>query len=746
MLLDPTPFVGTPQSRIDGPAKVTGGAHYAAEFSAPDMSYGIVVSGSIARGKIIAIDTAAALAVPGVIQVFTHENRRRTAWLDYNYRDQVAPPGSPFRPLYDAEIHYSGQPIALVVADDYEAAAHAASLVRVTYEEAPHSTDLEAERYRAYEPPKKRSGIKPPPSPRGDASGAFAASSVMIAEEYSHAIEHHNPMEPFASTVIWDGAGKITVHDKTQGSQNSQAYVTSVFGLKSDNVRVMNAYVGGGFGSGLRPQYQLFLAVMAALELERSVKVVMTRDQMFTFSYRPHTLQMIRLGAGDDGRLNAILHDAVASTSHFEDYQENVVNWSGFLYHCDNVALTYKIAKVDTYTPSDMRAPGAVTGVFALEIAMDELAAKTGVDPVELRLRNYSETDGNENKAYTSKELRACYREGAERFGWSKRKAEPRSMRDRRELVGWGMASGVWEAMMMKSSARARLTADGRLEVSAAASDIGTGTYTILAQVAADALGLPMAAVSVKIGDSSLPTSPVEGGSWTAASSGTAVQLACHAVREELFKHARGLDDSPLANVSLERVVFRDGTIALSDDPSRFVTIADALGAGGVEAIEKEGTASPSLITPLRYASFTHSAVFVEVRVDEDLGVVRVARIVVAVAAGKILNPKTARSQIIGGAVMGLSMALHEESMLDPNIGRFMNHNLAEYHIPVAADIGEMDVIFVEEHDDKVSPIGVKGLGEIGIVGTAAAVANAIYHATGQRVRDLPITIDKLLG
>jgi xanthine dehydrogenase YagR molybdenum-binding subunit len=546
--------------------------------------------------------------------------------------------------------------------------------------------------------------------------------------------------------VVWEGDGKITVHDKIQGVQNSQGYITGVFGVAKDDVRVVSPFVGGAFGSGLRPQYQLFLAVMAALELKRSVRVELTRDQMFTFVHRPHTYQRVALGADPGGHLQALLHDAVAGTSRFEDHQEVVVNWSGLLYRCDNVKLTYRLAKLDTYSPSDMRAPGAPLGLFALESAMDELAHATGVDPIELRLRNYTDKDENEGKRFTSKELRECYRQGAERFGWSRRNPEPRSMREGRELVGWGMATGVWEAQMTKTSARATLTADGRLEVATATADIGTGTYTILTQVAADALGLRMEDVTARIGDSSLPTSPVEGGSWTAASAGTAVQAACLAVRGKLFAHARRMDDSPLANASLERVTFAGGRISLTDDPSRGVTIADAMRAGGVDRLEAEETASPDSATQKRYSGYTHAAVFAEVRVDEELGAVRVTRIVDAVAAGRILNPKTARSQIIGGVVWGMGMALEEESMLDHKLGRFMNHNLAEYHVPVNADVPDIEVIFVEEHDDKVSPIGVKGLGEIGIIGTAAAIANAIHHATGKRVRELPITVDKLLG
>ncbi|UVF20450.1 xanthine dehydrogenase family protein molybdopterin-binding subunit [Microvirga terrae] len=739
-------YIGTPQNRVDGRAKVTGEAKYAAEFDAPDLAYGIVVSGAIAKGRIASIDTSAALAVPGVLQVFTHENRPRTAWFDHKFRDETAPPGSPFRPLYDDKVIYSGQPVALVIAESFELAAHAASLVRVAYETDAHMTDLDLRRSEAYVPPKKRSGVKAPPSPRGDAEDAFAQAPVKVHAEYRVAIEHHNPMEPHASTVVYGDDGSLTIHDKTQGAQNSQSYVSSVFGLSSDQVRVVSPFIGGAFGSGLRPQYQLFLAVMAALELKRSVRVVLTRDQMFTFGYRPLTIQTVSLGANPDGKLVSIMHDAIQTTSTFEDYQEVVVNWANLLYHCDNVKLTYKLAQVDTYTPIDMRAPGAAIGVAAIETAMDELAYAAGIDPIELRLRNYAEVDEADKKTFTSKELRACYQVGAERFGWAKRNPEPRSMREGRELVGWGMATGVWEAIMQKTAARAVLTLDGTLEVATATTDIGTGTYTILTQIAAETLGLPMAAVTAKIGDSSLPKSPVQGGSWTAASSGSAVQKACQTIREQLFKHARQMDDSPLANSSLEQVTFADGRIQLMSDPTAFVTFAQAMQAGGVDRIEAEEKASPGMLTNMRYSGYSHSAIFAEVRVDEELGTIRVTRIVNAVAAGTILNPKTARSQIMGGVVFGIGMALEEESMLDHDLGRFMNHNLAEYHVPVNADIHEIDVIFVSEHEEKLNPLGIKGVGEIGVVGTAAAIGNAIFHATGKRVREYPITIDKLLG
>ena len=736
--------VGSPRSRVDGRLKVTGAAKYAAEFTAPDLLVGYVVSGSIAKGRITRIDSAAAEAVPGVIRVFTHENRPRLPAGDESFQDAVAPPGQPFRPLFNDRILYSGQPVALVVAEDFATARHAASLIRVEAEVEPPLTDLEKAVGMAYVPPEKREGIAPPPEPRGDASGAFAAATQKVRNEYRIAPEYHNPMEPHAATVVWEGNDRITVHDKIQGVQNTQAYITGVFGLKPEVVRVISPFVGGAFGSGLRPQYQVFLAVMAALDLKRSVRVELTRDQMFTFGFRPATINTVALGANADGLLQSIQHDAVAQTSTFEDYQEVVVNWSGLAYHCENVALNYRIARLDTYTPADMRAPGAPLGMFAIESAMDELAYTLKMDPLDLRLKNYAETDENEGKPFSSRELKAACRSGAERFGWSRRHAEPRSMREGRELVGYGMATGIWEAMMMPHAVRATISRDGRVEIGCATADIGTGTYTVLTQIAADALGVPMDQVTVRLGDSSLPTAPVEGGSWTTASAGSGVLLACRKVRETLLSLARGVDKSPLANVGIDQVRFVGGAIELVSDPSRSMSLTEVLASAGLDRIEEEETAEPDPEIKKAYSQYTHSAVFAEVRVDEQLGVVRVVRLVDAVAAGKIVNPKTARSQIIGGAVFGIGMALHEEALTDHALGRVMNRNLGEYHLPANADVPEIEVIFVDEQDDKINPLGVKGLGEIGIVGTAAAIANAVYHATGKRIRSLPITLDKL--
>ena len=744
-----TAHIGKPISRVDGRAKVTGTAQYAAEHNAPDLAFGWVINSAVARGKITRIDAEQALALPGVFQVFSHENNPGllwfggAAWFDRSYRDELAPPGSPFRPLNDAEVKYSMQPVALVVADTFELARYAASLVRVEYERAPHVTDLEAQRAKAYKP-KEREGMPPVPNPRGDAEKALARAAVRHEAEYRAPVEHHNPMEMFATTVVYEEGGKLTVYDKTQGVQNVQGYLCSVFGFSTDDLRVVSPFVGGAFGSGLRPQYQVFLAVLAAKALKRSVRVSLTRQQMYSFGRRPAAVQHLALGASSDGKLEAVLHEAIAETSRFEDYSETVVNWSGLLYQCDNVKLDHKVVQLDVSTQIDMRAPGAVWGVYALESAMDELAVQAGMDPLELRLMNYSERDANEDKPFSSKELRACYRQAAEKFGWARRNPQPRLMREGASLVGWGMATGVWEAQQQKASAKAVLTADGKLTVASATADIGTGTYTIMTQIAAELLGLPLEDVTFKLGDSALPTSPVEGGSWTAATIGSAVQAACNKVRDRLFQLARKMDGSPLADARPEDVTFAGGHIRSSSEPSRAVSLTEVMRHGKLAAIEEEASAGPSA-EQAKYARYTHSAVFAEVRVDEDFGTIYVPRVVTAVAGGRILNPKTARSQVLGGVVWGIGMALEEESVIDHTFGRFMTHNLADYHVPVNADVHDVEVIFVPEKDEVVNPLGAKGLGEIGVIGVAAAIANAVYHATGKRVRELPITPDKLL-
>jgi xanthine dehydrogenase YagR molybdenum-binding subunit len=731
-----TPYIGTPTSRVDGRAKVTGEAKYAGEFNAPGLAFGSVIESTIPRGRIARIDTSEALRVEGVLDVVTHDNRPRMAGTDEAWKDDVAPEeGSPFRPLYDDKIMFSGQPVALVLAEEWEIARYAASLVRIEYEKQAFVTDVYKQRDQAFV-------VKKPDKPQGDAAKAFAAADVRHEAEYFIPTEHHNPMELFASTAMWDGGGKLTVYDKTQGVQNVQRYLCGVFEKKPDEVRVMSPYVGGAFGSGLRPQYQVVLAVLGALALQRSVRLVLTRQQMYGLGYRPATIERLALGAKADGTLDAITHEAIAVTSEFEDFSRNDTGWAALLYKSANAKYVHRLARLDLPTSCDMRAPGAATGVYALESAMDELAVALKLDPMELRLRCYSDRDQNEDIPYTSKALRECYRQGAEAFGWSKRKTEPRSMRDGNDLVGWGMATGVWEALQMPAAARIVLTANGHAEVSCAASDIGTGTYTIMAQVAADTLGLPIENISIKLGDSTLPQAPVEGGSWIAASASHAVAATAEEVRQELLALAKAIKGSPLANARLEDVMLADGKIVSKKDPSRAVSIADAMRHGAVDRIEKEKT--NSFPEDSSHARNTHSAVFAEVKVDEQIGIIRVIRVVSAVAAGRILNTKTAHSQIMGGVVWGIGMALHEETVFDHKLGRIMNANIAEYHVPVNADVQDIKVIFVDEPDAIINPMGIKGLGEIGIVGVAAAIANAVYHATGTRVRDLPITLDKL--
>ena len=730
------PYIGTATSRIDGRAKVTGEAKYAGDFNVPGLVHGYVVESTIAKGRIARMDTGDALRLAGVIDVLSHQHRPQLADNDDAYKDETAPEkGSPYRPLYDDRILFSGQPVALVLAEDWETARVAASLVRVEYENELHVTDLQAERDKAF-------ALERPEKPRGNAAKAFAAAAVRHEAEYFVPTEYHNPMELFASTAIWDG-GKLTVHDKTQGVQNVQKYLRGVFDMQPDEVRVISSYMGGGFGAGLRPQYQVVLAVLGARALKRPVRVMLTRAQMYALGHRPATIERLAIGANAGGTLEAMTHEAIAVTSQFEEFARNDTGWADLLYKSPNSKYEHKLVKLDVPTSCDMRAPGAATGVYALECAMDELAIALKTDPVQFRLQCYSDRDQSSGLPYTSKQLRECYRQGEEAFGWDKRNPEPRSMRDGNELVGWGMATGVWEALQMPASVRIVVTANGHAEVATAASDIGTGTYTIMAQVTADMLGLPIDNISVKLGDSTLPQCPLEGGSWIAASVCNAIANTARAVRGDLLEMAKGIKDSPLAGTDVGEVALVDGKIVSKRDASRAIPIASAMQHGNADRIEREE--ANHFPEDKAHARNVHSAIFAEVKVDEELGVIRVTRVVDAVAAGRVLNLKTAHSQVMGGVVWGIGMALHEEALFDHRFGRVMNANIAEYHVPTNADVHDIKVIFVDEPDETINPLGIKGLGEIGIVGVAAAIANAIHHATGKRVRDLPITLDKVI-
>ncbi|MCD0489661.1 xanthine dehydrogenase family protein molybdopterin-binding subunit [Pedobacter sp. MC2016-14] len=737
-------YTGQPANRVDGPLKVTGKAKYAAEFFVEGMLYGYVFNSAIAKGSIKAIDTTAVLSVPGVSQIFTHENVSGLAWFNIKYKDMDSPRGNPFRPLHDAKIHFSMQPIGLVVAESFEIARYAASLVKVTYKEEKFTTNLQENLIHSKEAPMGKIGYVQPKS-RGDAESVYAKAEHKIEGEYVHGAEHHNPLEMFATTAVWEDDDHITLYDKTQGVGNVQFYISNVFGLSLSKVRVISPYVGGAFGSGLRPQYQAFMATLAALELRRPVRVVMTRQQMFSFGHRPGAVQRIAMSADADGKLTSIQHGAFGETSQLEDYTEIVVNWSGTMYNCENVALKYELVKLDVSTPTDMRAPGAVTSAHAFESAIDEMAYEVKIDPLQFRKINYAEEDQVEGKPYSSKELRACYDQGAAKFGWDKRPLEPRSMREGNQLVGWGMANGAWDALTFPARAEAILSMDGKLVVSSGTSDIGTGTYTIMTQIAAETLGLSLAAVSFKLGDTKMPFAPIEGGSWTAASVGSAVKAACEEVKAKLFKLARRTKGSALKGADKKDMLLADGAIYLGKDPAASISIVDLMRLSNTSSIKEKSWAGPNPLAKKTHSFNSHAAVFAEVKVDEDLGTVIVSRVVCAVAAGRILNPKTAGSQILGAVVWGISKALEEESIMDNRQGRFMNHSLAEYHVPVNKDINEIEVIFVEEKDDLVNPLGVKGVGEIGIIAVAPAIANAVFHATGVRVRNLPITMDKVL-
>ncbi|WET02394.1 xanthine dehydrogenase family protein molybdopterin-binding subunit [Flavobacterium sp. YJ01] len=741
------PSIGKPISRLEGRLKVTGTAKYAGEYEAPELLYGYVVNSTIAKGKIKIIDTTDAKALEGVIEIFTHENRPSTAWFDFQYADMDAPPGTVFKPLKDNEIKYNGQPIALVVADTFEMARYAATQIKLAYDEEKFETDLESNMDKARTPKKGMASMlkPPPPKPTGDFEKAYENSFVQSSGEFKHGTEHHNPMEMFAATVIYEAKNKLKIYDKTQGTINSQMYVANVFGLKMKNVQVIAPFVGGAFGSGLRPQYQLFMAVMASLALKRNVRVTLDRAQMFTFGHRPPTLQYAKFGADETGKLNAVYHKAIGETSQFEDYVEIVVNWAGMLYPAENTLLEHKLVPLDVYSPLDMRAPGGSTGIHAVEVTMDDLAYKLNIDPIEFRLINYAEKDKSSGKEYSSKELRKCYLQGAAKFGWEKRSPEPRSMRLGSKLVGYGMATGIWDANRILARAQAIMTSDGKVEIKSAVTDIGTGTMTIMTQIASDELGLPLEDITFSFADSSMPFAPIQGGSFTTATVGSAVHAACRALNKELFKKAKRDKDSGLADAVFEDAVFSDGSIFLKNSAEVKFSVQEIFAANGGKEIKTTNSSMPNPLTYGKKVKLVHSAVFVEVEVDEELGIIEVTRAVTAVAAGRIINPKTAESQILGGMIWGISKALHEETILDHQFGKYMNPNLAEYHIPVHADIHDLEVIFIEEEDDFVNDLGVKGVGEIGVVGMPPAIANAIFHATGKRINNLPIHFDKLL-
>jgi len=731
--------VGTGIDRTDGPAKVAGRALYSGDVAVPGMAWGWLVLSTVARGRITAIDDARAAAMPGVLAVMSHRNAPR---LPQGGKAALDPPaGRALSLLQDDRVAYNHQPVALVVAQTLEQARDAALQVRVRYAAEPPDVRFEEARGRAFMPEKAQG--QESDSLRGDLAKSRATAQTQVAQRYTTPVEHHNPMEPHATLAHWDGP-RLTLYDATQYVSGAAATVAKTLGIPPEQVTVICPYVGGGFGCKGSVWSHVVLAAMAAREVGRPVKLVLDRTHMFGMvGNRPHTDQQLRLDARADGRLAAVQHDVVSETSAIEDWVESSAIVTRMLYASDSQATSHRLVKLDVGTPTFMRAPGEASGSFALESSMDELAWALKMDPVALRRANHADRDHGKDKPFSSKSLLACYDAAGERFGWNRRSAMPGQMRDGHWRVGLGMATATYPTNRSAAEAQATLLLDGRAVVRSGTQDLGTGTYTVMTQVAADALGMDVGQVRFELGDSRLPKAPVSGGSQSAASVAPAVRAACEQVRDQLVNVALADRASPLFGRTPAEVVVADGWMRLRDTPSRGETLAAQLARHG-KPVQATAGSRPGA-EKQAYSMHSFGAVFAEVRVDDELGIVRVPRITAAYGIGRMLNAKLAHSQLMGGIVWGVAMALQEETLRDGRNGRYVNHSLADYHLPVNADIGAIEVIVVPEEEPHANPLGIKGIGEIGITGVAAAIANAVYHATGRRVRDLPITLDKLM-
>jgi xanthine dehydrogenase YagR molybdenum-binding subunit len=699
--------IGSALPRLDGPAKVMGTAPYAFEQQVDEPLYLYPLQATIARGRITTIDTSAVETVEGVVAVLSHLNAARlepgkeSVAVIYNNPEAPSSVDAELNILQSDEIAFRGQLIGGVIAKSLEVARHAASLVRVEYDAEPHDTEFRSDRHDFYAP--ERVNAAPTDSEQGDVDAALASAAMTIDESYGTPMEHNNPMEPHSTIALWNATG-LTLWDSTQGAHVVRIILAPMFGLDPEQVRVISPYVGGGFGAKGMPHAHNVLAALAAqLVPGRPVKLALTRQQLFTLAgHRPPTIQRVRLGADTDGRLTAIAVDVLSQTSTVKEFGEAAGAVSRMMYAGPNRRVTHRLARLDVPVGSWMRAPGKCPGMFGPEVALDELAVASGIDPIELRIRNEPERDPESGKPWSSRNLVTCLREGASRFGWDQRDPTPGIRRENGWLVGTGVASATYTAGTIPGSrTRIRYLEDGRYLVQIAAADIGTGTWTSLTQIAADALECPIEAIQLEIGDSALPLATVAGGSTGISSWGSSIVSAARAFRE---RHG----DNPTHGAEVET--------AMEPNP-------DAQ----------------------RFALHSFGAQFAEVRVHTETREIRVSRMLGVFDVGRIVNPRTARSQLIGGMTMGLSMALHEEGVLDARFGHVINQDFAGYHIATNADVDEIEAIWLGEPDPHANPMGTKGLGEIGIVGAAAAIANAIYHATGRRVRALPITLDQLL-
>ena len=734
-------YVGQGVDRVDGHLKVTGQAPYAGDTSLPRMAHAVLVLSTVPSGRIVGLDVSDAERLPGVLRVMTHLN---TAKLPSEGRAAAADPptGRVLTLLQDEVVHFNRQPIALVVAETLDQATAAAARVKATYATDAARLSFADGRARAHAPAKVNRDATD--SLRGNA-GQVDASRVAakMGAIYSTPMEHHNAMEPHATVALWQG-DKLTVYDATQAISGCQNSLAKTLGIPRENVRVVCPYVGGGFGSKGSMWSHVPLAALAARQVGRPVKLVLQRPQMFgPVGGRPQTEQSVAVTAASDGELLSMRHDSLSHTSLLEDFTEPAAVQTRVLYACPNVATTHRLVQLNAMTPTFQRAPGHATGTFALESALDELAHELKMDPVALRRRNEPATDEDKRIPWSSRSVLACYDSGAQAFNWAARSPAPKSMRDGRDFVGLGFATATYPANRAPAGAIARLRPDGVVVVQCGTQELGTGMYTVMTQVAADILGFPLDRVRFELGDSTFPVAPVSGGSQSTASVAPAVQAAATALREKIIALAVADEASPAFDAPVGDVIIESGSIGRRTTARR-EPVAAALARNGGREISARGDAQQGE-EKKQFSMHSFGAVFVEVRVDAELGVIRVPRVVGRYSVGKLLNAKTGRSQLLGGVVWGIGMALMEESLFDPRDGRIVNANLADYHVPTHADIGTIDVDVVPEDDPYINALGARGIGEIGITGVAAALANAIHHATGVRVRELPITLDKLL-
>ncbi|WP_295799929.1 xanthine dehydrogenase family protein molybdopterin-binding subunit [Mucilaginibacter sp.] len=694
-------------SRVDGRLKVTGRAKYSAEYKVKDLVYGVLVGSTITKGTIKSIDTKKAEAAPGVLSVLTCFNAPKIP----GYQTDTPTPKGPLKIFYNDQVYFNGQPIALVVADTFERALFAASRVSAVYESGPHQTNLKDNISTAVAPGRGKDFVK-------GVEDTWNMAPVKIQQEYTIPTEVHNPMELHATIARWDADDKITVYTKTQGVKSTQRSIAQAFKLPPENVQVTAPFVGGAFGAALRTWPHEIAAVLAAKVVGKPVKLVLSRADMFTsVGYRPYTWQKVSIGANPDGKLVGITHEATGQSSVYEDFTEGVVNISQLMYASPNINTRYKIVSLNVNTPTPMRGPGEATGAFALESAMDELSYQLNIDPIDFRMRNYAETDPGNDKPYSSKFLSEAYKIGAEKIGWTNRNQKPGAVTENGWLAGYGMAAGMFGAHRSSATVLARMMADGTLVLQTAVTDIGPGTGTAMVSIASEVMGIPAEKIKFDMGDSSLPPSPTQGGSQITSTVGSAVHDACVELKEKFKSMAGNIDATNYTQILKQQNL----------DKLEVTTSSK----GGAE----QG----------KYAMYSWSVHFMKVLVHPTTGVVKINKAISVADAGLIISPKTARSQMIGGTIMGIGMALTEEAIIDHRYGRLVNNNFADYHVPVQADIPQVEAYFVNKADTILNPIGAKGMGEIATIGVAAAVANAVYNATGKRVRELPITPDKLV-